>query len=305
MTTNWGIVGGGFGIYGYLPAIAQKYNVNILVLKKNFEKIFDRPELKKYTTHIVYVNTYDELIKKSTSLVLAVPPKIQEEYIYKVSSKNYRYNNLILEKPIASNSRLAIDILDLSIKIADSVRVGYSFNDTSWAKKLNTLSNNCDYNFLNISWKFKAHHYKNRIDSWKTKHEKGGGILRFYGIQIIAILVSLDKPFDHINSNVWSTEKHGSFKWIASFRQMNGVTINIEVDSKSEEEKFQISSPAEVLTFKSPFDGDRAEEGDDLRVSILKKVITTDLMENEKYYQYYYNINKLLCDVESSTKWHF
>jgi predicted dehydrogenase len=305
MTTNWGIVGGGFGLYGYLPAIAQKFNGDIFVLKKNFKKISDRPELKKYTTHIVYVDTYDELIKKSTSLVLAVPPEIQEEYIYKVFSKNYRYENLILEKPIASNSRLAADILELSINTADSVRVGYSFNDATWAKKLHTLINKRDGNFLDISWKFKAYHYKNSIDSWKTRHEKGGGILRFYGVQIIAILVSLNKRFEYIDSNVWSTEKHGSFKWIANFHQMDGVTISIEVDSKSEDEKFQISSPAKVLTFKSPFDGDKAEGGDDLRVSILKKIITTDLSENEKYYKYYYNVNKLLCDVEASTKWHF
>ena len=52
------------------------------------------------------------------------------------------------------------------------MRVGYSFNDTSWARKLNTLSNNRDTNFLDISWKFNAHHYQNKIDSLKTRHEK-------------------------------------------------------------------------------------------------------------------------------------
>lgn len=304
MTTNWGIVGGGFGIYGYLPAIAQKFNGDILVLKKNFNKVSDRPELKKYIKNISYVDTYDELIKRSTSLVLSVPPEIQEEYVYKISSKNYRYKNLILEKPIASNSILAANILDLSIKTADSVRVGYSFNDASWVRILDIFSNNRKSNFLDISWKFNAHHYRNKIDSWKIRHEKGGGILRFYGIQIIATLASLDRTFDYIDSNIWFTENHGPFKWNASFHLADGSNINIEVDSKSGEEKFQISSPSKVLTLKSPFDGERAEGGDDPRVSILKKVIATDPLENEKYYQYYYNINKLLCDVESNTKWH-
>ena len=304
MTTNWGIVGAGFGIYGYLPAIAQKFNGEILVVKKNFNKISDRLELKKYIKNISYVDTYDELIKRSTSLVLSVPPEIQEEYIYKIISKNYRYKNLILEKPIASNPSLAIDILNLSIKSADSVRVGYTFNDTPWWKKIITSSNYNDGIFLDISWKFNAHHYKNKIDSWKANHEKGGGVLRFYGIHILAILASLDRPFNYIDSHVWYTEKHGPFKWIASFHLTDVAAINIEVDSNSEEEKFQILSSTEALTLESPFDGERAKKQEDPRVSILKKVITTDPLENEKYYQYYCNVNKLLLNVESNTKWH-
>jgi hypothetical protein len=88
------------------------------------------------------------------------------------------------------------------------------------------------------------------------------------------------------------------------FHLVDGGTINIEVDSKSEEEKFQISSLTEVFTLKSPFDEEEASGGNDTRVSIFKKVITKDPSENEKYYQYYYNINKLLCNVELKTKWH-
>jgi len=87
MTINWGIVGAGFGIYGYLPTIAQKFNGEILVVKKFFNKISDRLELKKYIKNISYVDTYDELINRSTSLELSVPPEIQEEYIYNYFKK--------------------------------------------------------------------------------------------------------------------------------------------------------------------------------------------------------------------------
>lgn len=304
MTANWGIVGAGFGMYGYLPAIAQKFNGEILVVKKNFNKISARLELKKYLKNISCVETYDELIERSTSLVLSVPPEIQEQYIYKITSKKYRYKNLILEKPIASNSSLADDILNLSIKTADSVRVGYSFNDTFWAKNLLISSNYNESNFFDISWKFNAHHYKYKIDSWKARHEKGGGILRFYGVQMIAILASLNSPFDCVDSNVWYTENNGPFKWIARFHLLDGATINIEIDSKSEKEKFKILSNGEVLTLKSPFDREGVKKKDDPRVSILKKIISINPLENEGYYQYYYKVNKLLSKVESTTKWH-
>ena len=48
MTINWGIVGAGFGIYGYLPTIAQKFNGEILVVKKNLNKVQNHKKNLKF-----------------------------------------------------------------------------------------------------------------------------------------------------------------------------------------------------------------------------------------------------------------
>lgn len=305
MQNYWGIIGGGFGMYGYLPAISQNSNSDILVLKKNYNILLNRPELKKYINNVKCVDSYEELIQKSTSLVISTPPKIQEKYISLINSKGYRYKNLVLEKPIASNPFNAENILALSIKNAESVRVGYSFNDTYWAKSILNKSNFFYGESRDILWRFYAHHFRNKIDSWKSSHEMGGGVLRFYGIQLIALIVLINKEVTFIDSNIFYGEKDKPFKWIAKFQLIDGGTINIHIDSRSQKEEFKIWDLGEEIKLTSPFDVLIGSTEDDFRVPIIKKFIDMNPLENNKYYKYYSDVNSLWLKMELNTKWNF
>lgn len=305
MSKSWGIIGGGFGLYGYLPAISQKMNCEVIVLKKNFKTITNRVELKKYIGAIGLVESYAELVQRSNSLVISTPPQMQEKYIALICSKKSKYENLILEKPLASNPIAAKKLLTLSIEKAESVRIGYSFIETEWAKSILESFNLNKNKEIYIGWEFYAHHFKYHIDSWKAIHNMGGGVLRFYGIQIIALLIYINEAVFLVDSTIFYSQQDRPYRWIAKFQFKNGVIIDININSKSRDEKFVISSHINNIVLKSPFDNQGSNALDDSRVPILKKLIDTNSKENKKIYKYYSDVNDLWLKVESNTVWKY
>ena len=84
MNNVWGIIGGGFGLYGYLPALSKSSNPVILIHNKNLKFLNSRTELNQYMRFVKGVESYEEMLNTANSLVITTPPQVQEFYINKI-----------------------------------------------------------------------------------------------------------------------------------------------------------------------------------------------------------------------------
>ena len=297
----WGIVGGGFGLYGYMPAIASFKNTKILILEKNISFIKSRLELKKYLPLIETVATLDEILIKSDSLILAVPPLAQEEIFLKVgASLHYKY--LILEKPLSVTPAASQKLLLKAIKLASSVRIGYAFLETNWGEYLMQSKSFLKKDCYKISWEFLAYHFKNKTSSWKADHNLGGGALRFYGIHLIAYIASINEAAVHF-SKLFSDSSGFQYRWQAQFEFKGGGKVEVDLNCKSDQHLFSIKNlSGEVnLIESSPFSAGY-EDLEDSRIPILKKIINSLELNNEKFYDFYFRVNRLWLEVETLTE---
>jgi hypothetical protein len=306
MSGSWGIVGGGFAAYGYLPALVEEGVTQVFMLEKYQPFIKSRADIGGYLGSVSFVNERNEIFEKSDSLVIAVPPNIQESYVN--TCLNKKYQCLLLEKPVSSNPAIANQVLKTAINSCQSLRVGYIFSMTAWGANL--LRKKCfraGYQYK-IFWLFQAHHFKFSLDTWKVKHGSGGGVLRFYGIQLIALLSEIGSV-EAIESTITCDENKDSYKWNAIFRIDNSVEIQLEVDSASPVNSFGISSNDSTfmggISLAEPFEAESRIDNLDLRVGPLRKLIQSLEHDDASMYSTYYCINAIWDLVEEKSTWHY
>ena len=302
---RWGVLGGGFGIYGYIPALAANPLSRITIIKKHFGFINARPELNQYLPLIDFVDTHEEILSNSESLVISVPPLIQIEYVLEAELKKFKY--LVLEKPLAETPTNANKVLERGISQSNAMRIGYSFVYTLWAKDILENLEKFDKNSnIEINWNFFAHYFKLEEGSWKADHKQGGGPLRFYGIQLIALLACSEKV-EVKNATIVVDEFERAYKWNAEFIAESGVKIQINLNCRSEVEEFEIRKKSKNInskfSIKNPFYNETPKNGDDKRSGILRRIINSLEEDNQYYYEIYSRINKLWNEVESKVKW--
>jgi hypothetical protein len=300
----WGILGGGFGLYGYLPALVNTNQLRVLIHKKNQPFLESRSDLTKYIPYVEFVGRLDDIFT-ADSLVFSVLPGIQEEIVRQLGSDK-KYKKIVLEKPLSLSPSSSDDVLEKAIALADSVRVGYSFVDSYWGnlvREKNILKMPGEYQ---INWMFLAHHFRLNPSSWKIRHDMGGGVLRFYGIQLLAYLASIGEA-DVEYSKVFNDKNQNATRWHASFKIINGARVIVCLDTNSRVECFDFYSLEGESKFKfnvpSPFFFEKAEETQDKRISVLEKVLESLDLNNAPYYGFYRRVNKLWSDLEKVTVW--
>jgi predicted dehydrogenase len=176
-----GIIGGGFGLYGWLPALCQYYpNETIILESKHKEKFDSRHELQRYKDRIKWLY-YTEIIIQSELLVLAIPPYEVYSYLDLLLYHN-SVKKLIVEKPVCETPWKSREFIRAIENKGIQICSSYLFLYTDWFKELE------NGNIDRIHWWIKN---KNPEDSWKWNHKLGGGPLRFYGIHLIALMAYL------------------------------------------------------------------------------------------------------------------
>ena len=71
---NYLILGSGFGLYGYLPAVLKKKS-NIVYLEKKYEKIISaRKELAIYKNKVIWIKNYLNHLELIDYLIIANVP---------------------------------------------------------------------------------------------------------------------------------------------------------------------------------------------------------------------------------------
>ncbi len=297
----YSIIGSGFGLYGYLPAIINLHKKD-LVLPEEYKKyILSRPELKEFEKDIVWVKDRREAIEETTDLIIAVPPSIQYNLVKKIVRET-KIKTLYLEKPIAPTPEMSNNLLKFLDLNKINYVIGYSFLYLDLQNKFSTLIS--EKQDIDWSWNFMAHHFSMNLKNWKRYHDTGGGVLRFYGIHIIAFLSTLG--YDNIiSSTLIADHPNEPYIWKASILGKSLPVCHVMINCKSVQSKFNISNKSlgNIVTSKDPFDTVVNKSNQlDQRVTVLTRTLNMGPCAQNNLKSIYANINKLWGKIERSTK---
>jgi len=239
-----GILGSGFGLYGYLPAAVDAGYDRILLPIRYREKLEVRSELKCFYPKIIWAKSDDEVCENASSLVYSKRPIDQLETAAELLAKP-QLNTIIFEKPLAPNPDSASELLKLIYDSRKKCSVGFILRFTQWAISLSDQiksQSSGPQQIWSIKWQFLAHHFKHNLHTWKRDHSQGGGVLRFYGIQFIALLSDWGYNEAAISKIGMSINRPDFSLWQAVFRGKDLPEIRLEIDSGSSHTQFCVKS---------------------------------------------------------------
>ena len=293
---NVAILGSGFGLYGYLPALlAQRCRV---LLPERYRAIVEgRAELSGLAGEIGWVADEKEAIDLADALVVARRPADQAGMLAEILQRP-RLKRLLLEKPLAPNPAAAAKLQDQIVASGKILRIGYTFDFTDWGQDLIAHAG-ASKGDIRIRWTFRAHHYAADLPTWKRFEPQGGGALRFYGIQLIGLLAKLG--FDTVlASGVKSTHSGEVESWRAQLQNNEGARCDLEVDSNSERTGFSVDAPSSAISLPDPF-AEQPTGTQDRRVPVLSSLCREWLTSQQTPHLWYTRTIALWRAIEDAT----
>lgn len=292
------ILGAGFGLYGYLPALLQIANTTPILPTRYQERIKARKDISRFYNVIEWVSDDEALLEICEGIIIALPPTEQ----YKLAKKCLGLKNIshmFLEKPLAPSPAFADDLLNDLESSGKKFRLGYNFRYTPWGQDV--LKN--AKGIKSVIWSFRAHHYIQNIQTWKRQHDEGGGAIRFYGIHLIALLAELGYN-DVSYSKVKEKNKNEVESWDTELIGTNLPPCRISIVSDSEDNKFIVcDGSGHEYSFLQPFQTMIPQEDNlmDQRIPFLADGLL-DVFQNDKpFYDWYYKVNSLWSNIERRT----
>lgn len=293
------IFGAGFGLYGYLPAIIDGINEQVCLPRKYLEAIRGRADLSYLEEKIFWVKDEIEAIQCSNKVVVAVNPVKQFEVIRRCLSKGFK-GHFFLEKPLAESPQEAIKLLNFLDESDVAYSIGYSFLYIDELKA--SLSNNYDSKQLSLNWEFMAHHFAKNLSNWKRLNAEGGGVLRFYGIHVIALLA--ESGYSDVASSILMGEcEEEPSRWEAVFTSSNAEDCHVIVDSRSKNSSFSLTGKGMIkpLIATDPFElnNSQTQTSDKRFTSLVNFISDSESYDGQK--TLYREINQMWQIVESSS----
>lgn len=284
-----GILGAGFGLYGYLPAVILGCRQPVVLPAVYREKFHSRSEMQVLAPHIRWVPTEEELLDGTDTLIVARRPFDQALRAADYASRP-GIDRLLLEKPLAPTPEVATKIFTRLRESGKIFRVGYNFGLTEWAAPLaDLLKSGRLGESWSIIWLFRAHHYSNDLQNWKRSVSQGGGALRFFGIHVIALLTELGYS-DATYSQVETRADDEAETWVARITGNNLPPCDVRVESNAPVTEFHVAadhqSPhrRDVVRQFDPF-GLLPRTGElDRRVAILTRVCQNLLFDTVPFF---------------------
>ncbi len=265
------LLGKGFALNVYLPALF-KISCNKIVLARSVKRfINDDNDISRY---IRWIDDKDIIYNKFLKIIIAEPPKKQYKLICDMSLWR-NSNNLILEKPIADNHSKAKYLINILNRNKIKYSINYSFRYTQWFESIyKYIHNNHNKGDIDIIWKFKGRHQQKKEPSWKTNHLLGGGVIKYYGIHLIAILSDIGYS-DVRNSNIFNQPKNQLTSWSCQFISNKKLPkLNLQIDSYSNENIFCWKQQNQnILKIDSPFLLESSKYNSDNRIPTTIKFL--------------------------------
>jgi hypothetical protein len=263
---NFLIIGSGFGIYGYLPAV-YKNSKKIFLNIKYKKKIEKRIELTRYLKRVTWYFDIKDINNKIDYVIIAQNPKKQFLIVKKIL-RFLKPKHLFLEKPICHTPNKSLNFVEFLHKNKIKFSVGYLFAYLNWYRY---IKKNLTYNQkFEITWRIRLNK-KNNL--WKSNHKEGGGLVRFYSIHLFRLFHDLDLTKIH---KVSVNKKH--CKFILKDLKENKIFLNVkyalinQFHIRHNKNYFLKSSNPFIKSIKI---------NKDPRVSIIQKYIK-DIFENFK-----------------------
>ena len=94
------ILGSGFGLYGYLPAIIEAGSDRIVLPKRYRAKFSTRPELSRFADAIEWVLDENAALERADWVIAALSPELQMRWLSHCRQLP-NVERLVLEKPLA------------------------------------------------------------------------------------------------------------------------------------------------------------------------------------------------------------
>ena len=260
MNKKVGIFGGGFGLYGYLPAFAN-LQFEIFTLSKYESFIKKRPDLAKYIDNINFLSEEKELINKVDYINIARNPESQYQFL--IDNKPYSFKHLYIEKPIAHQTIAYSKCIENFETENTSFSVFYSLTYMNWYNNIiKEMHQEIDQKF-SIVWKIKQ-----KSSSWKQDISRGGGMLKFYGIHFIKMFIDVNLTLKNITMSENKLE--------INLESKNFNLLNILIES-SDKNLFSIHKNEETqVNSSNPFLKEIIPGLPDPRIEILEKYIQSD-----------------------------
>jgi predicted dehydrogenase len=265
---NVAILGSGFGLYGYLPAL-HALSCRVVLPARYRAAIKRRTELSQLANHITFVTDENEAIDLADAVVIARRPADQLDLIPSLLHRK-KLRRLLLEKPLAPDPAAALRLQDQLAASGKIVRIGYLFGYTDWGRDLIARAGELRGE-IQIRWLFRAHHYAADLSNWKRADAEGGGALRFYGIQLISLLAALG--FDQVEASRLVAGRPGEAEsWHATLANRKGARCLLELESNAAQTLFAVTAPAlgVAISRQDPFDA--ATGNGDRRVPLLESL---------------------------------
>lgn len=274
------ILGSGFGLYGYLPALVKGCGQQVVLSERHREPFRARPELARFAAEVQWERDEASALGCADGVVLALQPNQQSQWIPRCLERPH-LKHLLVEKPLATSPEAAAALLEDLERSGKVFRIGYTFRFTDWGQRIRAaLKQARGSGRLLIQWSFQAHHFHHDLDNWKRFTVSGGGAIRFYGIQLIALLAELGYR-DVISSHSFGSSVDVVEKWTALFNGPGLPECEIAVDTRSASEKFRVellsgsaTEPSMIFAdLEDPFESSAEPlEGLDWRVTVLSRL---------------------------------
>lgn len=287
------VLGAGFGLYGYLPAFCKlKHRVGTLLRYR--EKLCSRKELAAYDSQIDWVYEEADLFAAADGIVIAKPPFVQERYLNGILQGNRIEKRYFFEKPLAVTPQKAKYFLDRLVDSGYRFSVSYLFLYQPWYQSiLSMLNAKAGDGEICITWQFMAHHFSHCVDTWKSDHGQGGGVVRFYAIHLIAVAAGLGYTY------VEQAKVDDAYtRCVFIFQGEKRPPLRILVDSSCADTLFTISAKGvDGHTSVDPFGGKDSME--DYRIhSIISYIKDAVAKDQQADYSFQYAVLSLWEEAE-------
>lgn len=292
------ILGSGFGLYGYLPAIARGCGEQVILPERYHSQLCERSDVGHLADEIEWCPNEAEVLERSNAVVVTQRPSDQVHWIADFVSRS-NLQRILLEKPIAPTPDAAAHVLDELSRHRRTVRVGYTFRYTTWGKLL--LSSGRAGGApapIEIDWSFRAHHYRNGLQNWKRSVSSGGGVVRFFGIHVIALLAEMGYRFVSM-SEVAAGSSDEAERWRAIFSGSDLPEARIRIDSNADSELFRVNAGDLSVHLRDPFEEATTDDGFDRRVDGLTELCRDFLYGSEGCPSWYRASVELWSQAES------
>ena len=243
MDTKIVIVGSGFGMYCLLPTFSKIKGCKVVgICGKNSERMTNY--CKKFGVSR-YTNWKEMLEKeKPDAIAIAIIPKYQ----YEIAKYSLENNIAVFaEKPLTTSFADSLILKELAKTKKLPNMIYFEFPEIpEWRKAKQILENEQigKVSSISVNWTFLSYDLKNKIDSWKTDIEQGGGALSLVFSHTFYYLEYFLGEIKDLQCNFSSSEKslnngETTINMTISFK--NGCKGNIHVDiSDSEQQKHVI-----------------------------------------------------------------
>ena len=300
-----GIIGSGFGLYAYFPAIAIGCRQQILLPQRYRERLRSRADVGDLADLVEWVASDDAVLDGADTIVISQRPADQVDRVHDCLQRN-NIAALMLEKPLAPNPEKASLLLATLEHSGKRFCIGYVFRYTEWGRVLLALAQNLK-DPIHIDWYFRAHHYAVGAENWKRRVSTGGGALRFYGIHLIALLA--EAGYDQVVSSYVGTQAPDEAEsWHAVIAGTDLPDCHISVDTNHDAKSFRISAgqtpDGEKLSFtqSDPFNAAGVSGKFDDRVTLLTEYCRDFFQHRLMLGNSYERAIKLWDKIEAKTR---